>query len=136
MVHVTIFGRPFLLKKNPWTSGTLARKASEYKFRVKKDIILATPPPWFFDVSKLSDGQMAQVMKLSAIAKSLAGKKMSPADIAMKVKEQTKGVATGFPRKPRVRPAKISAVIAIARTRGIAIPPELAAAGAPPRATA
>jgi hypothetical protein len=117
------FGTVFLLKHNPWFSGDLAQAVAEGLAKPKKEWILARPPPWMGDPSKLSDAQLAQVLRFSKVASEIKGKGTGKQRIA-NIKSKASG-PTGYPTKGRVRVSKLGRIVTIARARGIAIPPEI-----------
>lgn len=122
MVHIYIFGQAKLIKKNPWLSGKLRRAVEAGLAKPKKDIILAQPPPWFFDINALSNAQLAQNLRLSRASIATAGK---PVTERLRVIKREASGPTGLPRKERVRAVKIGKIITIAQARGISIPAEL-----------
>jgi len=69
-----LFGKVFLLKHNPWLSGDLAEIVKAGLAKPKKEWILATPPPWMGNPDRLSDAQLAQVLRFSKVAREIKGK--------------------------------------------------------------
>lgn len=47
MATLTIFGKTFILKKNPWTHPKMAAILKRVQKAPKTEYVLATPPPWF-----------------------------------------------------------------------------------------
>lgn len=129
MTKIIIFGEVKLVKSNPWFSGKLASAVARGLASPKKKFILATPPPWYGDPSKLSDAQLTQVIRLSRVSTATAG--MSISDRLARIKAEASG-PTGLARpRARVRLPKIGKIVSIAQVRGISIPPELARAPTP-----
>jgi len=124
MVRVIVFGQVKLLKRNPWFSGRLAEAVSAGLAKPKKDMVIASPPPWLGDPSKLSDAQLYQVLRFSAAATAIKGKGTLKQRLAH-IKARASG-ATGR-AKPRVRVLNIGRVITVAQMRGISVPPEVQA---------
>lgn len=125
---ITIFGNIKLLKRNPWLSGKLASIVKSGLARVKKEFILADPPPWFGDPSKLSEAQIYQVLRFSKVAHETRGQSMSYR--IKRIKTEASG-PTPYPKKPKTYVMKIGKIITIAKARGISIPPELERIPAP-----
>ncbi len=116
MAKVIIFGQVKLLKSNPWLSGALAEVVKAGLAKVKKEFIVASPPPWMGDPSKLSDAQIAQVLRFSQAASEIKGKGTIKQRIA-NIKSKASG-PTGYPVKPKVRISKIQKIMTIAQARG------------------
>ena len=61
VTKISVFGNIKLVKQSGWANlsgkfGTIVRAGLA---KPKKQLILASPPPWFFDKNKLSDAQRA-----------------------------------------------------------------------------
>jgi len=122
MARIVIFGQIKLLKKNPWFSGKLAGAVAKGLAKPRKDVILATPPPWLGDPSKLSDAQLVQVMRFSAAAAETRGKDIEQRLANIKAKASG---PTGAPKKAKVRVVRIGRVITEAERRGLTVSPVL-----------
>lgn len=73
---ISIFGKIFLVKSNAWAnmSGKFGAIVREGLARPKpKLVILATPPPWFFDKNALSPAQREINERFANIARRTAG---------------------------------------------------------------
>jgi len=120
-----LFGRIFLVKNNPWFSGTLAEWVAKGLAKPKKQFVLARPPPWMGDPSKLSEAQIAQVLRFTAIAsrEDLVGKGNGEKRIAEIKNKASK--PTGFPLKKKTKVLHIGRIVTIAQAKNIPIPPEV-----------
>jgi len=127
MARVIIFGQIKLLKRNPWLSGRLAEAVAAGLAKPRKDLVIASPPPWLGDPGKLSDAQLYQVLRFTVAATAIKGKGTLKQRLAH-IKAVTSG-ATGR-AKPRVRVLNIGRVITVAQARGIPVPPEVQALAA------
>ena len=116
---ITIFGEIKLVKSNPWLSGKLLSYVKRGLAKVKKQLILASPPPWMGDPEKLSDAQLYQVLRFSKVAHETAGQTM---DVRIQRMKAEASGATPYPKKPRVRTPNIGRIITIARARGMQVP--------------
>jgi len=126
---VHVFGEVKIVKKNPWLSGKLRALVDAGLVKVKKERILASPPPWFGDPSKLSKAQVYQVIRFSSVAHRTKG--MSIKDRIITIKREASG-PTGMARpKARVELPKIGRIISIAQAYGISVPAELMVAPTP-----
>jgi hypothetical protein len=96
----TIFGKTVIMKKNPWYSprlkAILERLGKEPK---KPEYILAQPPPWFGDPTKLSREQYERCKLFSIVASQTAGMRAEERIPIISAK-----LKTG--RKPRPRKLK------------------------------
>jgi hypothetical protein len=119
---VSIFGKVFILKQNPWHSGKLKRLAEQGLVKVKKDLVLATPPPWFGDPSKLSEAQIYQALRFSSVSRRYRGR---PLEERITMIRNEAGGPTGRAKPKALRPVKIGRILTIAESRGIPIPDEL-----------
>ena len=117
------FGTVFLLKHNPWFSGDLAQAVAEGLAKPKKEWILARPPPWMGNPDKLSNAQLAQVLRFSKVASEIKGKGTGRRRLAH-IKKNASG-PTGYTTKARERILKVGRVVTVARARGIPIPEEV-----------
>jgi len=126
---IIVFGKPKVLKKNPWLSGKLASLVKKGLARVKKEYILADLPPWAEDPSRLSRAQIYQILRFSKVAHETRG--MSIEDRILRIKQEASG-PTGMARpKARVELPRIGRIITIAQAMGLSIPPEIARAPVP-----
>jgi hypothetical protein len=93
MVVVNIYGAKLIIKKNPWYHGTGKLKAivREGLATPSKSFYLATPPPWFEDPTKLSEGQLAVVRDFVKINWEMRGKPL--AERIRTIKDKMKGKA-------------------------------------------
>jgi hypothetical protein len=144
-----LFGRIFLVKNNPWFSGTLAEWVAKGLAKPKKQFVLARPPPWMGNPDRLSNAQIAQVLRFTAIAsrEDLVGKGNGEKRIA-EIKSKASG-PTGVKLKERTKVLHIGRIVTIAQAKNIPVPPEVIAlmtragrttagggtAGAPPSPT-
>ena len=120
---LTIFGHLKVIRKNPWLSGKLASAVKMGLAKPKKELVLADLPPWFEDPSKLSDAQLYQVAKFSAVSHETAGMPIS--DRLKVIKKKASG-PTGLAKpKAKVSMPRVGKIIRIAMERGIPVPEEL-----------
>lgn len=118
---IKLFGNIKVLRKNPWFSGKLYEAVKRGLAKIKKDLVIADLPPWYFDKNSLSDAQIEQIIRFSRVAHRTAGQKM--VDRIVEIKREASG-PTGK-AKPRRRVINIGTILTIARARGLSIPPEL-----------
>ncbi|MEM1830783.1 MAG: hypothetical protein QXJ97_04535 [Desulfurococcaceae archaeon] len=110
MPSITIFGKEFIIKQ---------LRAP----RFKKQFTLATPPPWYRNPGALSEGQVAQIMRLSAVAVRSRGKRLK--ELMAEVKAKASG-PTGYRKvKERIYLPRIGRILTLAEKYGIPIPEEL-----------
>jgi len=127
---IEIFGEVKLLKKNPWLSGKLLDAVKAGLAKVKKEFILADPPPWFGNPKELSKAQIYQVIRFSQAAHEIRGK-----GTLLQRLRNIKAKASGPTNmaQPKIKPElpKIGRIITIAQAYGITVPPELMRVPAP-----
>lgn len=133
MVMINIMGEGYILKRNPWLSGKLATAVAKKLASTTKTFIVSRPPPWVYNKEALSNAQLAQILRFSSVSKATAGRSIE--ERLKEIKEKASG-PTGYPRKPRVRPANIGTIVTIARARGLTVPGELLAVATAPVAVA
>jgi hypothetical protein len=120
-----IFGQARILKRNPWLSGSLRELVLRGLATTKKDYILAAPPPWFRDPSKLSPAQIYQVMRFATVRMRHTGKgSLAPMMEALK-KEASGPVPATIEKRKTVRPFNMGVVITIAKALNVPVPKEL-----------
>ncbi len=124
---VMIFGNIYILKKNPWFTRKFRALVEKGLAKPKKDYILSKPVPWFFDVSTLSQAQVAQIMRFTraAMRRDPAVKEDMETRIT-RIKAQASGPIEGIPKKaPRPLMPKIGKIVTLARAYKIAVPAEV-----------
>ena len=120
-----IFGQARILKRNPWLSGSLRELVLRGLATTKKDYVLAAPPPWFRDPSKLSPAQVYQVIRFATVRMRYTGRgSLAPMMEALK-KEAAGPVPSEVQRRKSVRPFNMGVVITIAKAMNVAVPSEL-----------
>ncbi|MEM4847174.1 MAG: hypothetical protein QW794_05395 [Thermosphaera sp.] len=121
MPSITIFGKEFIIKQ---------LRAP----RFKKQFTLATPPPWYRNPGALSEGQVAQILRLSAVAVKSRGKSLK--ELMAEVKAKASG-PTGYRKhRERIYLPRIGRILTLAERYGIPIPEELRTARAQVTVTA
>jgi hypothetical protein len=122
MGRIPLFGRVFLIKRNPFLSKTYEDVVADGTVEVKKEWVLARPPPWFGNPKRLSEAQLEQILRFAKVAMETKGMKGSA---RLRVIKQTlKGKPTGK-AKARVSRFTMPAIIQIASEKGIRVPDEL-----------
>ncbi|MEM4976078.1 MAG: hypothetical protein QXT64_01995 [Desulfurococcaceae archaeon] len=110
MPAINIFGREYILR--------LLRAP-----RFKKPYTIATPPPWYKDPSKLSKGQVAQILRFSQVATQTRGMKLKERMEEIRVRASG---PTGLKAvKPKVYLPRIGRILTLAQNYGLSIPAEL-----------
>lgn len=134
MTKVILFGKVKIVKKNPWLSGKLAQAVKMGLAKIKKEEVLADPPPWFGDPSKLSKAQVYQALRFSRVSHETKG---MPIDQRLsRIKKEASG-PTGLAKpKTRIELAKVGRLITIAERFGIPVPENLRAYARPVYAVA
>jgi len=100
MVIRIAYGTVWSFARNPWFSGKLASLVRKGLAKPKKDIVMKTPAPWYFDKSALSEAQRAQIERFTRLMRGTAG--MSLEERILILKRQASG-PTGLARKVRVK---------------------------------
>jgi hypothetical protein len=118
-----LFGRIFLVKNNPWFSGTLAEWVSKGLAKPKKQFVLARPPPWMGNPDRLSKAQLVQVLRFTEAATEIKGKGRGEERLVNIKNKASK--PTGLPLKERTRVLHIGRIITVAQAKGIAVPPKV-----------
>jgi len=112
VTKISVFGNIKLVKTNPWAnmSGKFGTIVREGLAKPKKPLILAQPPPWFFNKEALSPNQKAVNDAFRAVAVRTRG--MSLKDRIAEIKRELAG------RKFAVAPRAATPATAPAR-RGV-----------------
>lgn len=90
VTKISILGEHKLVKTNPWTNphSKFNKIVNEGLARPKKNWVLASPPPWYFDRRRLSPAQQ----RVNAEFKSVAtGKGIPLADRIRRIRETLAG---------------------------------------------
>jgi len=121
--HIPLFGKTFIVKKNPWRHPKLYKLFEKGLLKKEPDPwILATPPPWFFDKKALSTAQLEQILKFSRVAHATKGKSLE--DRITTIKKEAIGKIVTAP-KPRAELPRLPTIVSIAQSKGVPIPAEL-----------
>jgi len=99
MVIRIAYGTVWSFARNPWYSGKLASLVKKGLAKPKKDIVMKTPAPWYFDKSALSDAQKAQIARFKQLMTGTGG--LSLEERILLLKKYASG-PTGMAR-PRAR---------------------------------
>jgi len=91
VTKISVFGNIKLVKTNPWANmsgkfGTIVRAGLA---KPKKPLMLAQPPPWFFDKNALSPNQRAVNDAFKAVAMRTKG--MPLKDRIVEIKRELAG---------------------------------------------
>ena len=140
VTKVIVFGELKLVKSNPWLSEKPETRSlvESGLVRVKKKFILASPPPWFGDPSKLSPAQIAQVIRFTDAARRHGEQKEPRRTRIERIKAQASGAIEGVPKKPAMVIRRIARIVELAKAYKISVPPTVEALartpyrGAPP----
>jgi hypothetical protein len=124
MARITLFGKVFLIKRNPFLSKTYESVIADGTVEVTKEWILSRPAPWFGNPSKLSEAQLEQVLRFAKVAMETRG--MKAPDRLRIIKQTLENKPTGK-AKARVPKFRMPAIIQIATEKGIRVPDELKA---------
>jgi hypothetical protein len=123
MGRIPLFGRVFLIKRNPFLSKTYEDVVADGTVEVKKEWVLARPPPWFGKPERLSEAQLEQILRFAEVAMRTKGMKASP---RLRVIKQTlKRMGPTGKAKARVPRFTMPAILQIAEGKGIKVPDEL-----------
>jgi len=122
MARITLFGQVFLIKRNPFLSGTYEGVVADGTVKVKKPWVLSRPAPWFGNPEKLSEAQLTQILRFAKVAMETRG--MKAPDRLRTIKQTLKEKKTGK-AKARVPTFRMPAIIQIAESKGISVSAEL-----------
>jgi len=100
MVIRIAYGTVWSFARNPWFSGKLASLVKKGLAKPKKDIVMKTPAPWYFDKSALSEAQRAQIARFKQLMTGTSG--LSLEERILLLKKYASG-PTGLARKVRVK---------------------------------
>jgi len=101
MVIRIAYGTVWSFGRNPWYSGKLASLVKKGLAKPKKDIVMKTPAPWYFDKSALSEAQRAQIARFKQLMTGTSG--LSLEERILLLKKYASG-PTGYPtKKARVK---------------------------------
>ena len=108
MVVVNIYGAKLLIKNNPWYYGTgkLGSIVKQGLASSNKPFYLATPPPWYEDPTKLSEGQLAAVRDFVKINWEMRGKPLAERIRTIKDRMKNKTYVPEEKRKKRAPSVK------------------------------
>jgi len=120
MARTTLFGRVFLIKRNPFLSETYESVVADGTVKVKKEWILSRPPPWLGNPEKLSPAQLEQILRFARIAMETRGRK-APERLKI-IKQTLKNLGPTGKAKARVPKFTMPVILQIAESKGITIP--------------
>jgi hypothetical protein len=123
MARITLFGKVFLIKRNPFLSKTYESVVADGTVEVTKEWILSRPAPWLGNPEKLSPAQLEQILRFAKVAMTTKG--MKAPDRLRVIKQTLEEMGPTGKAKARIPKFRMPAIIRIATEKGITVPDDL-----------